>query len=99
MSQAKSITEVLADLILQRNVPLRAVAIAGEAVAADARLSDHPEGPTKRTTGPELHELLETYDTLLQRCKAIVKEFGEARDGHALIRSLSEIKQALIELY
>jgi hypothetical protein len=98
MSQAKSLSEVLASLILQPNVPLRAIAIAGEAIAADAPLRDYPDGPAKRTTGPELYQFLEAYDALLRRSEVIVSDFLETRDGHALILDLSGIKQALVEL-
>jgi hypothetical protein len=99
MSQFKSISEVLANLILQHNVPLKAIAIAGEAIATDAPLLDYPHGAAKRTTGPELYQFLETYDALLRHSEVVVREFLETRDAHALIRDLSGIKQALVELY
>jgi hypothetical protein len=99
MPQAQSITEVLVRLILLGNVPLKAVAIAGEAIAVDARLRDYPQGPTKRTSGDEYYQFLESYEALRQRCEGVVNAYSEARDGHSLIKRLSDIKDALGKLY
>jgi hypothetical protein len=99
MSQARSIAHVLANLVLQRNVPLKAVAIAGEAIAADAKALSHPEGPKSPKTGEELYQFLETYDALSRRCEGIVSAYMETRDADALLRDLSEIKRALVDLY
>jgi len=100
MSDAKSISGVLANLILQENVPLRAVAVAGETIAADALLLDYPvEGTTRRNAFEDLGQFLETYETWLRRSEDIVSDFLRRRDGRELIRDLSEIKDALVELH
>jgi hypothetical protein len=99
VAQSQLIFQVLAQLILRNNVPPKAVAIAGEAIAADARLMGYGQGPTTRNTGQELFELLEIYETVLRRCQAMVEKFLESQDGNRLIDELLEIKEKLIELY
>jgi hypothetical protein len=99
VAKSQLIFQVLAQLILRNDLPLRAVAIAGEAMAADARLMDYGQGLTKRNTGPELFELLESYETVLRRCQAMVEGFSESQDGNRLIDELLKIKGKLIELY
>jgi hypothetical protein len=46
----KTITEALATLILQGNIPLEAVAIAGKTIALDARVCSYDLGATKRAS-------------------------------------------------
>jgi hypothetical protein len=98
MTEARTITEALATLILQGNVPLKGVAIAGEVIAIDARWSDYDGARTRAATFEQLGALLEAYDALLQRVNSSVASFSQTGDGYALIEALSETKEKLSAL-
>jgi hypothetical protein len=98
MAQSESVFRVLAQLILRNNVPLHAVAIAGEAIAADARLNDDSEAPAKRRSDRGVLDFLESYEAVRQRCEAVLEAFSEKRDVPELVRELSKIRDKLIEL-
>jgi hypothetical protein len=70
-----TITEVLAALILQGNVPLKAVALVGEAIAVDARLSDYDQ-TAKRATLERWQSLGEAYEALFGRTQSAVDDFS-----------------------
>ena len=48
MTESRSVTKILAPLLVMDNIPLRAVALIGEAITADARLSGFGKGKTAR---------------------------------------------------
>jgi len=98
VTQGNTITEVLAALILSGNVPLQAVALAGESIAIDARLSDHEQGASRRASLEAWAALADANDILLRRTQMAVTDFASTRDGHALILALSEIKKQLSDL-
>jgi hypothetical protein len=47
MIRPKSIAQILAELVVEGGMPLKAVAITGELIAMDARISDYLNGPMK----------------------------------------------------
>ncbi len=98
MAQGNTITEVLAGLILEGNVPLQAIALAGEAIAIDARLSDHIQGASRRTSLETWSDLAEANEVFLRRTKDAVVDFLKTKDGYVLIDALSEIKEGLAGL-
>ena len=98
MAQTKTITEALATLILQGNVPLEAVAIAGETIALDARMSSYDQGATKRASLEKWSAFAEAYDVLLRRAQSASADCAMTRDGRALIRALDDVKQSLAAL-
>jgi hypothetical protein len=99
VTEAHSISQALASLILRDDIPLKTIAIVGEIIRIDARLRQYDQGPTKRTTGDELALFLETYDALLQRTKCAVAEFLKTQDREPLLRMLQDIRDALVALY
>jgi hypothetical protein len=99
MTQAETISASLAPLLLRADVPMKAIEIIGEAISADARVLGYEQGPTKRTTGEEQLQFLETYDDLLRRTEALVAVFSKTREQQSLIDELLEIKQGLVDLY
>jgi hypothetical protein len=98
MEHSQTITELLAKLILGGNVPLRAVALAGEAIAIDARICDYDSGAAKRATLEVWSAFAEAYDVILQRTRSAIEDFSRTRDGEALLLALSEIKERLTAL-
>jgi hypothetical protein len=98
MGQRNTITATLATLIQKENVPLQAVALAGEAIAIDARLSDFEQGASRRSSFEKWAALTEAYDVLLKRTQSITADFERDRDGHVLIAALTEIKARLAAL-
>jgi len=98
MTQDKSVTEILAHLLLLPKVAPQAIAIAGEAITADGLLMQHPSQLGRKLGHKELGEFLEAYDAVSQRCESIVKEYSQTQDWKALISGLSEINTKLIEL-
>jgi hypothetical protein len=99
MAQSESVFRVLAQLILRDNVPLHAVAIAGEAIAADARRLDaDSEAPTKHRSDRGVLDFLESYESIRRRCEALFEAFSERRNVPELVRELSEIRDELIGL-
>jgi hypothetical protein len=98
MAEMNTIGQVLAALILRENVPLQAVALAGEMITLDARLSDYHPGAENRSSLENLSLLGEANEELLRRTRAAADDFSRTRDGHALIRTLVEIKEKLAAL-
>jgi hypothetical protein len=98
MEQGQTITEVLANLILSGNVPLKAVAVAGEVITIDARLCDYDTGASRRVNLEVWSAFAEAYDVVLQRVRSAIGDFSRTRDGDALLRALSEIKERLTTL-
>ena len=92
MVNTKTITETLATLILQGNVPLRAVAIAGEAIALDAQMNSYDQGADKRSTFDRWSDYAEAYDSLLRRSQSAASDFERTKDGRDLIKVLEEIR-------
>ena len=99
MTEARSISEALVPLISRDDIPLKAIAIVGEIIAVDARLRDFDQGPTKRTTGDQLGEFLETYDVLLQRTLSAIEAFLKTQNREGLMKVIREIKEGLTALY
>jgi len=98
MTQAKTITQELAMLILQGSLPLEAVAIAGETIALDARVCSYQDGATKRRTLESWSEFAEAYDLLLRDTQSAVAGFTMTRDAHTLVRALEDLKRNLTVL-
>jgi hypothetical protein len=98
MAQTSTITQALATLILNGNVPLEAVAIAGEVITIDARISSFDKGAAKRASLEKWSEFAEAYDVLLRRTQSAADDFAQSRDGRTLIQALGEIKEGMIAL-
>jgi hypothetical protein len=95
--EVRTITEVLAAFILQVNIPLKAVTLAGEIIALDARLNDYDTGAPSRANFEKWAETCEAYEVLSLRTQTAVAEFARTPEGYAaLVQKLSEIKAGLI---
>jgi hypothetical protein len=97
MSERDTVTSILATLIQQTHVPLKAVALAGEIIAMHARLSDVDDGvlKPKPISLESWVSMAETYHALLRRTHTSFVEYMRDQDGDALIGALSEIKEVL----
>ena len=96
MPQSRSITEVLANLILRSDTPLDATAIAGEIVTLDARLRTYGGSiHANNRTLEEISNAMQVYDTILERSEALVVDFAAKRDIPVLLQQLLEIKASL----
>src|SRR5450755_2009065 len=98
MTQRASIDTLLAALIIQGNVPMKAVEIAGEIIAIAARLSDYDLGRKHRAKLESWSKSAEVYETMLRRAQSAIAEFNLSHDGSALLESLSSIKHDLVAL-
>ncbi len=98
MEKTNTVTAVLAKLIQQSNVPLKAVALAGEIIAMDARLSDFELGASRRTSLEKWSSVAEAYDVLLKRAQSVEADFAQKRDGEVLLATLSDMKEELAAL-
>jgi hypothetical protein len=98
MERKSTVTALLAELIQQDNVPLKAVALAGEIITIDARLSDFEPGSSRRTSLETWSAVAEAYVVLLKRAHSVVAEFAQKRDGHVLVAGLSAMKNELAAL-
>ena len=99
MTEPRSVTKLIAPLLFVDNIPLRAVALVGEAITADARLSDLGEGKTVRSDLDAIIELTSSYEIIQELAAIAVGEFEESCDGNRLIKQLSDIRDGLIALY
>lgn len=88
----------MAALILQGNVPLEAVAIAGEVITTDARICSYDKGVARRASLEKWSEFAEAYELLLRHTRSAIEKFGQNRDGRALVRALEEIEQSMTAL-
>lgn len=100
MSDARWITELLASFIQQPNVPLEAIAVAGEIIALDARLASEPINAAPLA---ETHQQFVPYENQLQRTARTISAFLAAdpyrlETVQELVRGLSDVKQALTEM-
>ncbi|HEX6121023.1 MAG TPA: hypothetical protein VFZ03_16365, partial [Dongiaceae bacterium] len=81
MTEEPVILKVLASFIMRPNVPLQAIAMAGEVIALDARLMDYDGILANRKTLRQISQGLETYHSLAFRTEAIVQQFSGTQDG------------------
>jgi len=99
VAELPSVTKILAPLLVVDHLPLRAVCLIGEAISADARLSDRGEGKTTRHNLDEIIELTDAYDTLQKMAATLVSEYEKHHDKHRIIEKISDIRDRLNALY
>lgn len=101
MASDKSVTEHLAQLLLLPKFPPTATIIAGEAIAIDGLLMQHPHTRGKKLDYGGFFDL---YEPLMRQCEAVVKKFSDPRafsdvQGYeSLITDLTNIKNKLIDI-
>jgi hypothetical protein len=98
MIRPKSIAQILAELVVEGGMPLKAVAITGELIAMDARISDYLNGPMKHGSLKDIELAAESYDALLKKAEGIGKDFLETRDRQALMNELVAVKDTMAAL-
>lgn len=97
MPAEQQITTILANFLLQPKLPPIAIILAGEIIAIDGRLMEYGSGMIAGSM-TEISNRFDTYFDIARRISGVVGRYCEAHDNHALIRDLSEIKEALANL-
>jgi hypothetical protein len=95
MQNDEGLREVLAPLILQAGVPLKAIATIGGIIELDAFLLDFRGGFMKANSFEELGHNFEAYEALVQRAGVAVADFAKNKDKLALIQLLHQIRADL----
>lgn len=92
---ARTLTELLAPVILQTGVPLQAIAAIGDIIALDARLLDHGGGLMKDSSLEDLAPKFENYEALVRQASAGLEKFSGDANKLDLIQLLLAVKDAL----
>jgi hypothetical protein len=92
---ARTITALLAPVILQTGVPLQAIAAIGDIIALDARLLDYGGDLMKGNSLADLEPKFESYEALVRRASAGLEKFSGSGNKLDLIQLLLAIKDAL----
>jgi len=98
MIKPKSIAQILAELVVEGGMPLKAVAITGELIAMDARISDYPNGAMKHGSLIDIERAAESYEALVKKAEGIGKDFLETKDRQTLMNELVAIKDTMAAL-
>jgi len=93
-----SISEILAALIVERDLPLCIVRIIGEVISLDAHSPDCDGVRTKCSNLSEVGKNLDVLDSLLQQTQSAVSQFCEHEEIPVFLGSLSEIRNSLVNL-
>jgi hypothetical protein len=99
MTSRGPISKVLIQLLMRDDIPSQTVALVGEIITADARLSGLGKGKTIRSTIDAVLELTKAYEGIQDKCEAAIVEFSASHDSEMLDRRLSEIRNGLVSLY
>lgn len=89
----------LAELIVNNDIMMGAIAVAGEIITLNARLSDY-DGPMQRDYGRILEDLspFEAYEAAAESCKVALTKFSKDGDVLSLLGELNKCKRVLAEL-
>jgi len=92
MPENRSISELLAPVVLDRRAPLGLKALIGEIITLDSRLLGY-DSPVRRRGHEGLGEFLEAYDRLVHLLTINIP--SEQGDWEGFSQSLKEVKDKL----
>jgi hypothetical protein len=99
MTHPRSITKILAPLLVLDILSLKVIALIGESITADARLCGFGEQKTVRNDLDAIIELTSAYEKLQEQAERAIDNFRKNYDQNDLIKQLSDIRDSLITLY